>query len=535
MADENYADLLPSLSPLDDPDAAMLDRKGTMEKLLGPVTPEPQSWLDRARAADTSQQASVGGPAPTSNTLASAAPAATPAVPAGVTPTGDASGTPSWADLQRQNVTKGMASLDRGDASLQAMQNAPDLGSQTADLEAQRANDAAPISAYDQNGKVQSQYKPSFGQRLMRGVGAFARGGIIGAVDPEAVGATAYGAPNKQFTRDVDQQGQRVKSDDQQLANAAANWKAVNDRTAALAKETRAQADSRKGISTEITSQQGIPIRQQEADARTADAYNSSPEGKAEAAKELNAQTLTSRGTQADQLKLSGTNRVLFLANGKIPDPRQPTAEEIAQAQATKVFTQENGHPPQTLADYTKVRQAAKGESGGTTMMVPDGKGGFTATTVKPGDNVPAGTTTATGMSAAGKANDKQVQAAQQVIDDAETAHALAREAEAGNAPADVDLALAFFKAMKGSGSGIRFTQSEQNLIMGARNSAGDLQGVAQKVIGSGQKFTPDQRNKILRVIDIHADQAKKHMAGGSEPAATSGDHDIVVNPEDMK
>lgn len=118
----------------------------------------------------------------------------------------------------------------------------------------------------------------------------------------------------------------------------------------------------------------------------------------------------------------------------------------------------------------------------------------------------------------------------QQVVDDATTAHQLAAEAEAGNAPADVDLALAFFKAMKGTGSGIRFTQSEQNLIMGARSSAGDLQGVAQKVMGGGQKFTPDQRNKILRVIDIHAQQAQNHLnGGGGDGGSGGGGHQIQV------
>ena len=66
---------------------------------------------------------------------------------------------------------------------------------------------------------------------------------------------------------------------------------------------------------------------------------------------------------------------------------------------------------------------------------------------------------------------------------------------------------------MKGAnGSGIRFTQTEQNLLTGARSSSGDLQALAQKVIGQGQKFTPKQRQNIVDIIDLHAQQAKNHL-----------------------
>ena len=110
----------------------------------------------------------------------------------------------------------------------------------------------------------------------------------------------------------------------------------------------------------------------------------------------------------------------------------------------------------------------------------------------------------------------------QNIVDEADTAHKLAAMGAAGNAPADVDLALSFFKTMKGaSGSGIRFTQQEQNLIRGSRNSAGDIEGVAQKVLGGGQMFTPEQRQNIIKVIDTHADAARNHLGSrGSTPAS---------------
>jgi hypothetical protein len=506
MADDSvYADLLDSLSPLTtagiDPDQARMDRAGTMAKLTNSGVAAP--WWEQP------QQGQQG---PTQ--MASATPPPQPsAVPAGVTP----SGKPSLADNNAGTIGLMQSDYAKASKDVDAEANQPDLATTTAPLQTQRTKDATAINAYDpQTGKVLDKYKPSFGQRLMRGVEGFAGGGILGAIDPKLGGAEAYGAPSQQYGRDVQQQQGRVASDDQQLKNAADNWKATSDRLKQIANERRALATAGKDVTGASNQQQQIPIDKEKADTGQEEAYNNSPEGKAEAAKQLSAETLTSRAAQADQMKLAGTNRVLFMANGKIPDPRQATAEEIAQAQATKVFTLENGHPPQTLADYTKIRQAAKGEAGGATMMVPDGKGGFNATIVRPGDNVPAGTTTAAGMAAAGKGADKEAKAAKQVVDDAETAHELAREAENGNAPADVDLALQFFKTMKGtSGAGIRFTQTENNLIMGARNSAGDLLAVAQKVIGSGQPLEKDQRDKMLKVIDIHADAARKHLDSG--------------------
>lgn len=161
-------------------------------------------------------------------------------------------------------------------------------------------------------------------------------------------------------------------------------------------------------------------------------------------------------------------------------------------------------------------------------MMVPDGKGGYTATEVMPGQSIAPGAMTAAGLSggnaAASKETTKEQKAAKSLVDNAETAHMLAKEAEAGNAPADVDLALAFFKAIKGAdGSGIRFTQQEQTLIRGSRSTSGDLEAMAQKVIGQGQMFTKDQRDKILRVMDLHAEQARHHL-GDSASGAKEGD-----------
>lgn len=109
-------------------------------------------------------------------------------------------------------------------------------------------------------------------------------------------------------------------------------------------------------------------------------------------------------------------------------------------------------------------------------------------------------------------AADKKTAPLQQSIDDAQQAHQLAKMGDAGNAEADVDLALSFFKTMRSGGQGIRFTRQEQDLIMGARSSGQDLMATAQKVFGQGQKFTPEQRQHIIQVIDLHAKAAQQAM-----------------------
>jgi hypothetical protein len=107
----------------------------------------------------------------------------------------------------------------------------------------------------------------------------------------------------------------------------------------------------------------------------------------------------------------------------------------------------------------------------------------------------------------------KQLQPYQAIVDEAQNAHTAADMANHGNASADVDLALSFFKAMKGgNGSGIRFTQQEQKMITGARNSSQDLLAIGQKVIGSGQPLTPQQRQNMLDVIDLNAGAARSAM-----------------------
>jgi hypothetical protein len=199
----------------------------------------------------------------------------------------------------------------------------------------------------------------------------------------------------------------------------------------------------------------------------------------------------------------------------------KPDKEETAEQQYIKSETAK-GVPLETaIKNYAKITKTAPQEPG-SYMPLYDEKGHVTGAwdpksgrIAKPPDL--SGTTTggAAIASKADAATTKEAQPYQQMVDSATQAHELADMASKGNASADVDLVLSFFKMMKGTGgAGVRFTQQEQNMILGARNSGQDLLGIGQKVIGEGQALTPEQRKNMVAVIDMHAKAAQTHLDG---------------------
>lgn len=531
MADNDaaYADLLPALSPLDDPDAAMLDRKATMAKLLGTDGPTaPPSWLDQMKAAQqstpdsTDEVAQNDAPAnlsPNGNALPPglnsrvSSPSAAPApVPASVTQ----SGTPSLADGNAATIGKMQSDYAKASQDVQNEANQPDISASTKNLEAARQNAAQPINAYDpKTGKLLDDYKPSFGQRLMRGVSGFAKGGIFGAVDPAIGGGTAYGAPNAQYGRDVEQQQGRVASLDQQLKNASDNWKATNDRLKQVATDRRALATMGKDVTGASIDQQGIPIKQQEADtgsqnadSTTAEAYNKSPAAKAA----TTAAEFTAAQKQADQLGLKGTNRTLFLANGKIPDPRQATDEEIATHQATQIFTQQNGHPPQTLEEFNEVRRAAKGAdkqlgANGQPLSTTADKNRASLAHIAGKNLDQVEDIVNRRPEIIGKIGGQISQASDLIGSDDPDLVAL------GNAVHNFAMANA----------GIHGSRSHENVVD------------AEKQLINNMKSGPNGIRGGIRENRQNLDEIIQRVEGGKGSSSGSAGHDIVVNPEDMK
>jgi hypothetical protein len=93
---------------------------------------------------------------------------------------------------------------------------------------------------------------------------------------------------------------------------------------------------------------------------------------------------------------------------------------------------------------------------------------------------------------------------------------------------------------MRGQGGSIRFTQQEQQMILGARNTGQDLTAVAQKVLGGGQPLTPDQRDKMVKVIDMHANVAKQAIdrisgTGGEDKGGGASNTNNTAEPQPPK
>jgi hypothetical protein len=174
--------------------------------------------------------------------------------------------------------------------------------------------------------------------------------------------------------------------------------------------------------------------------------------------------------------------------------PNAPIAEVVKAFAATKEQPQK---PPQAL------------------MIGPDNK----AVLVQPGTQVPAGAITPGGASTEAVSAEKATAAEKKAIEDNKKSYSLAQElARNPSGPNDVALVMQFMGAVKPESMGkIRFQQAEQNFILGARSTMGDLDALLNKV-RNGQKLTDQQRKEMLETMRIMANpgQGPATNAGGA-------------------
>jgi hypothetical protein len=262
-------------------------------------------------------------------------------------------------DIAVQGLQGGLGLANFAAKTAQDMASSP--GPDTKDLEAQRIKDATPTAYRDPvTGKVNPQYKESFWGNVGRGLNNM-RLGLAGEVDK----ATDYSAPNKLYQTTEAARTARLGSEDQQLTNARDEFKAMTDARA------KAAAEARQGVTGFNDVARGAG-EVQNADSNTvkanADALraqtdaatrkDNSPEGQT-AIQEARFGELNS---QADRLGLKGQTRTLFLANnGRVPDPRQATGEEIARGQALRTWQKQNPGKQPTLDDINSINAAAGG------------------------------------------------------------------------------------------------------------------------------------------------------------------------------
>jgi|GEM_PF-4539977 len=154
------------------------------------------------------------------------------------------------------NTTRslGVEALQHGLSAAEHAENlaeglASSTGPDTQALEAQRAKDANPTPFRDtQTGEILDQYKPSFGQRVLRGVQAFAKGGIPAVLNPAEAGATPYGAPNNTWQAQETARQGRLAADDTQIKNIQDRFKEMTEARKGAAGEMRQSVTGFKDV-----------------------------------------------------------------------------------------------------------------------------------------------------------------------------------------------------------------------------------------------------------------------------------------------
>ena len=190
------------------------------------------------------------------------------AVPASVTPTGNAQSISPLASFP--TITNSADVLARGAApstsDATGAAQVPTAGTPGTDMNAltkQQSSFMLPASATNPGGvpnPMSPEYRPTKWQRVGRGVlGAVEglaehgiRGSVLGAVDPAAVGATAYGAPNRAFSTAARLNAQKQAATQQQLTQTATNAETA-------LKQARTQGAQLVEVTPEIAQDLGNP------------------------------------------------------------------------------------------------------------------------------------------------------------------------------------------------------------------------------------------------------------------------------------
>lgn len=259
------------------------------------------------------------------------APTATPApavsTPAAVTPNGASTGPQkTWADYVRAGLDRGLAAQDQSQTALSQIQQQPTAESTNAPLIQQRAGVAQPLDP------SAPEYRPGIGTRIVRGIDAVRRGGVLGVVDPGDVGGTPYGAPNRQFSIDTNRRTQQAATIDKQIQETNDAAKLDTERLGKIASEERAGATTALDIGKTASAQQ-------------------TAENKDEVTK-VQQQLAETRQQLADQGGVPKTYEQAVIAS---KDPTLPPAKQKQYADAATQIAQ------QEVKKFTYAQRASKG------------------------------------------------------------------------------------------------------------------------------------------------------------------------------
>jgi hypothetical protein len=240
-------------------------------------------------------------------------------VPAAVSASGDATQKP-FADYARQGLDAQVSNISASQAAMRGLPTPADEFAKEDALEKKRDQDAQYISARDPlSGKVLSEYRPTVGQRILRGVRAFGSGV-----------PAQYGAPNDVYQNKLDQQRATVAADDQSIGEQARRFKSAMEAARANSAEQRANAGSAKDLTSGA-------VDQEKADTENYKVHN--PAEKAP--------------TNYEQTVVAAQNE---------QDPNGPLHRAAQQMRDTEVKKFQSSNPGRQPTDTELWRQAFKSE-----------------------------------------------------------------------------------------------------------------------------------------------------------------------------
>jgi hypothetical protein len=149
---------------------------------------------------------------------------------------------------------------------------------------------------------------------------------------------------------------QELSANTDASTSAMANWKQAVDAQKAKAAEYRATGTLGKDLTSGAKDLMEVPINQETADAAKLRAQNESPDAKLK----LSQDEFNQRTQQSQRLRLNPTQRAIYIATGKVPDPQQETEAEFKSAAVAKAI-KALGHQPANLEELNQVMSAASG------------------------------------------------------------------------------------------------------------------------------------------------------------------------------
>jgi hypothetical protein len=184
-------------------------------------------------------------------------------------------------------------------------------------------------------------------------------GAAVGALEPGDIhGGTPYGAPNKQYTQAEQSREQQLAAVGPQLKTAMQTWKDVNEARRVKAGDYRANAALGKDVAEGATGLLNAANKPETEANKTA--------AKVELDQQLFDQRRQQLATDPAFKNISPLNRALYMANGKLPDPRETSEGDIQAANMARALAafklSHGGKNPATLEEFNGVAAAAKGD-----------------------------------------------------------------------------------------------------------------------------------------------------------------------------